>query len=337
MASDEGRMAQLIRLRRKGAVRFNKIFHRINRDRAIAAFKSVGVERGMTVCVHSALSQLGYVVGGPATIIEALMETVGSDGCILMPSFPMSGTIEQYLDEGKPFDVRNSPSRVGMITEIFRRHPDATRSLHPTNPLAGWGRGAEGYLRDHEKSLTPYGHDTPYGRLAKSDDAFILMLETHVHSYLLHLQERSDMPNFYLPETREASYIDWDGNLKTMQTTVMRTKVPYFIAIPPTCGDEPDWAKIQDFTLMFPRKRARRVYRAGYRFRGYPQIHRRREELVELGALNVGRLGKGEIGLLSAKKFVQRYEPELRELIARYRNFYDPERIAARNLPWVEG
>lgn len=333
MASSRGR---LNRLRRRATIEYKRAFHRVGKAKIIAAFRRLGLEQGMTVCVHSALSQLGYVVGGPDTVIDAVMEIVGEEGCILMPSFPMASTIGHYLDQGEPFDVRHTPSRVGQITEIFRRRPGVLRSLHPTNPVAAWGKGAKAFLRDHEKSLTPYGRDTPYGRLADTSGGYILMLETHVHSMLLHLQERADFPNFYLPGTRQASYIDWDGRLGHRQTKVMRTKVPYFVAIPSLSGDKPDWAKIQDFTLMFPKRRERKVRKAGYRFRGYPRIHDRRAELIEAGALRTGRLGKSEIGLLDAKMFVDKYEAELRDLIERFRDFYDPEEIAALNLPWIE-
>ena len=46
----------------------------------LAAFRKLGMQPGMTVMVHTSLSSMGYVCGGAPTVIEALLETVGSEG-----------------------------------------------------------------------------------------------------------------------------------------------------------------------------------------------------------------------------------------------------------------
>ena len=50
------------------------------------AFLSVGLQNGATVMVHTSLGKIGYVCGGAQTVIEALIETVGSGGTIMMPT-----------------------------------------------------------------------------------------------------------------------------------------------------------------------------------------------------------------------------------------------------------
>ena len=325
----------LYTFRRKAAKSFDRLAHRVEPRQLRAALKRIGLKPGVTVCAHSALSRLGYVVGGPDLIIDTLMEMIGPEGCLLMPSYPTGGSTAAFLASGEAFDVRNSPSKVGVITEVFRRRSGVERSLHPTNPLAGWGAGAPDLLRDHEKSRTPYGPATPYGRLADRDDAYILMLDTHIHSYLHHLQERVDFPNLHLPEQETATYIDHSGEKRTMRTKVLRPRVPYYVAIPAVQGHEPDWAILHDFTLLFPQGQARLVRRLGYRFEGYPKILERRATLERGGVLRTARLGKGEVGLLQVKGFTEHIETEFRELIARFRSFYDPERIAALGLPYT--
>lgn len=52
----------------------------------INAFKNVGLEKGQTVIVHTSLSSLGFVCGGAQIVIEALLETVGPEGTIIMPT-----------------------------------------------------------------------------------------------------------------------------------------------------------------------------------------------------------------------------------------------------------
>ncbi|RMD63718.1 MAG: aminoglycoside N(3)-acetyltransferase [Alphaproteobacteria bacterium] len=325
----------LYNLRRTLAKRCDRLLYRIGRREFAAALDKVGLEPGITVCAHSALSRLGYIDGGPDLVIDGLLKRLGDRGCLMMPTFPSGAATVRYLDSGETFDVRTSPSKTGLVTEIFRRRPGVLRSLHPTNPVSACGRGAEDLLKDHDKSPTPYGPATPFGRLAERDDTFILMLDTHVHSYLHHLQERVDFPNLHLPEMRTVSFVDWEGRTRTMRTRVMRPRIPYFIAIPAPRGEAPDWAVLHDFALLFPRSQARTAAQAGYRYRGYLRIVRRRAELEAAGILRTARLGKGEIGLLNVRGFTAHIEPEFRELLARFRDVYDCDRIKALGLPYT--
>ena len=43
----------------------------------ITAFRELGVEKGQSIEVHTSLSSLGFVCGGPQVVIEALLESVG--------------------------------------------------------------------------------------------------------------------------------------------------------------------------------------------------------------------------------------------------------------------
>jgi aminoglycoside N3'-acetyltransferase len=322
-------------LREKVRRPFQKLFFRIDRKTLINSFRRVGLKEGATVCVHSSLGRIGFVVGGPNEVIDALIETVGPNGCVMMPSFPLTSSMAEFIESEQIFDVKNSPSTSGIVTEVFRHRPGVYRSMHPTNSVAAWGQGAKQIIQDHEKSTTPFGHDTPYGRLATLDDGYVLMIETHVKSLLHHLQERVHFPTFFLEKKRDAYYIDWQGAKNKVQTKVMRPRVLYFVAIPSSKGSEPDWAMIQDFALMFPKRREREVRQLGYKFKGYEKLWDRRAELEKSGVLKTTRVGRGEIGLLHIKQFLNILEPELRQLIDEFHPFYKPENIAKMHLPLI--
>jgi len=331
----EGRQRHGLRryLTRQAALQINRAFFAVSTRRVVERLRRLGLDRGHVVCVHAALSRLGYVDGGPRTIVDGLEETVGSAGTILMPSFPTGGSMASYVDSGAVTDIRHSPSKVGALTEAFRQRPGVLRSNHPTNPMAAWGHDAARWVDGHARSETPYGHDTPYGRLARhGDGAFILMMETHVHSFLHHLQERVAFPNLFLPDRRDVHFIDSSGRERTMVTRVMRARIPYFIAIPGPASATPDWVILHDFALMFPRSRERDVRQLGYRFEHYPSLWQRRDALRRAGVLVTGRLGRGDIGLVKVREFLEIVEPELRELLARFAAHYDVEAIARRNL-----
>jgi aminoglycoside 3-N-acetyltransferase len=321
-------------LQRRSRRTWDRLFARVGREAFSRALQRLKVQPGDVICVHSELSQLGHLVGGADMLVDGLMEAVGGSGCVMMPTFPTSGSSLRHLEEGHVFDVRTTPSKVGALTEVFRRRPGVSRSMHPTNPVSAWGEPAEALLRDHERSGTPFGYETPYGRLAEHERGYILMLGVPILSLLHHLQERVDFPNLYMAEPRRASYVDWSGQTHRMETKVILPRIPYFVAVPSRSEGAPDWAILHDYALMFPRAREKAVRRMGYRFDGYPKLYERRGELERAGILRATRLGKCEIGLLQTRQFIRYVEPELRALIARFRDHYDPARLAALKLPY---
>ena len=52
----------------------------------VNTLQEIGLKKGDIVIVHASLSSMGYVCGGAQTVIEALFETVGDEGTIVMPS-----------------------------------------------------------------------------------------------------------------------------------------------------------------------------------------------------------------------------------------------------------
>ena len=297
------------------------------------ALRQAGVEAGAIAAVHSSLSRLGYVEGGAEGMVDHLLTALGPNGTLLMPSFPMNGPMADYLDAGVPFDVRNTPSRSGALTEAFRLTRGVRRSLHPTNPVCATGPAAEALLAHHETSATPFGPETPFGRLAERDDTFIIMMETHVQTFIHHLQERISLPTLYFPGERSAGVIDERGVRREVRTKVTRGYASFFIAVPGPAGQDPEWIEIRDAVVIYPKRRERESRELGYSFAGYPQVWEHRGDLERKGILRVAPLGKGEVGVLHVRPFVEAVELRLAALVERYRHCYDPERLARLGKP----
>lgn len=96
--------------------------------------RDLGLQKGDTVLVHSSAEAMAQTGLSAAQTIRLLEEAILPGGLLLMPSFPFGNDFYGYLRTLQGFDVRRTPSRMGMITEVFRRMPNVWRSLHPTHP-----------------------------------------------------------------------------------------------------------------------------------------------------------------------------------------------------------
>lgn len=133
----------------------------------IEQLKGMGIKPGDSVLVHSAMSRMGYLENGPRTLVDALLEVVGSEGNILMPTSPNPALQLDYVRQHPHFDARNDPSAMGAITEYFRKMPGTVRSLSPTEPVSAYGPLAEWLTEGHRGRPTPYDSYSPFYRLTE--------------------------------------------------------------------------------------------------------------------------------------------------------------------------
>lgn len=108
--------------------------------------------RGERVAVHTSLSSFGTVEGGADTVCQAVMDSVGPDGTVLMPAFTYTETLGAEFEPDS--DARKVPRtaafhpelpvsrEIGAVAEAFRRFPGVMRSNHPTHSFSAWGRDA---------------------------------------------------------------------------------------------------------------------------------------------------------------------------------------------------
>ena len=54
----------------------------VTQSRLVSDLRELGVADGRVVMVHTRMSALGWVIGGTRTVIEALLEVVGSGGTL---------------------------------------------------------------------------------------------------------------------------------------------------------------------------------------------------------------------------------------------------------------
>jgi aminoglycoside 3-N-acetyltransferase len=173
------------------------------RETLAADLRAVGLQPGMVVIVHSSLSSIGWVNGGPVAVMQALLDVITPDGTLVMPAHSGEYSDPSYWqhppvpevwwpiirDTMPAFDPRCTPTRgMGRIAETFRTWPGARRSLHPQDSFAAWGRRAEFITANHalENGL---GDQSPLARVYDLDGDVLLLGVPYGNNTSFHLGE----------------------------------------------------------------------------------------------------------------------------------------------------
>lgn len=293
---------------------------RVRKGDLVALFRDLGLPAAARICIHSRLSGLGYLVDGPASVLEAVLEAVPGS-TILMPTFPFPGSALDWIRSGAVYDPRHTPSASGTLSEALRLFPGAIRSLHPTHPCAAVGPAARELIEGSDNSAEPFGPESAYGRYAASENAWQLLLHTN-HTSIVHwFQERVSMPNLFLPDLHEAKGLDWEGRLQVRRVRVHRPVLPLYLALP-------DYIWLPDFSIAFPAAtRLALEQRLGTRTLG--PVLDRQHELERQGVIRVLKFRNAEIAAVHVPPWADRVCEEMRESFRRYPERYTLEALEA--------
>ncbi|MFI1721080.1 aminoglycoside N(3)-acetyltransferase [Streptomyces sp. NPDC020489] len=157
-----------------------------------ARLRALGVEKGMTLLLHSSLRAVGPVRGGGATVLRALRDALGPEGTLVVPTFTEGNSLTSrtylrmtqgltphqllsYREHMEPFSAASTPSQgMGRLAEEVRVTPGATRSTHPQASFAALGPEAARVTSGHALDCL-LGERSPLGRLYERQ-AHVLLL-----------------------------------------------------------------------------------------------------------------------------------------------------------------
>ncbi|MHA1673630.1 MAG: aminoglycoside N(3)-acetyltransferase [Promethearchaeota archaeon] len=175
----------------------------LTKNMLIEAFRKLGLIEGDDIMVHSALSALGWVVGGPRAVIEALMAVISPEGTICMVGHSADNSEPSHWEyppvpkswwpiirsDMLPYDPQTTPTRgVGKIPEIFRTYPGVLRSSHPQQSFTAWGKNAGNVVASHP--LAPaFGKQSPLNALYEMDAKILLLGSGYGNCTILHYAE----------------------------------------------------------------------------------------------------------------------------------------------------
>lgn len=189
-------------------------------DALLQQLRTLGIQTGDRLVVHSSLAAIGEVAGGAVTVAKALMAAVGEEGMLLMPSFNFHDVPAAREGRIDTYDPMRTPSVVGAISDAFWRLPGVHRSLAASHPVAGWGRGVENLLENHHRTAL-FGADSPLGLLEKAGGKALLIQCPRSNSFY-HVVEMTNHAPCLNPEAQQLPVLFPDGTVRNVPTWIWR-------------------------------------------------------------------------------------------------------------------
>ena len=179
----------------------------ITRSRLVSDLSRLGISSGDTLMLHASVKAVGWIVGGPDTVLRAILDVLGPTGTLMMyikceePLNEIDDWPEDrkkaYLAECPPFDPHRTRAnrRWSILTEYVRTLPGARCSDHPEARVAAVGAKADWITSDHPLQFG-YGAGSPLEKLCDVGGKILLLGPLFDSLTILHYAEHiADVPD----------------------------------------------------------------------------------------------------------------------------------------------
>jgi aminoglycoside 3-N-acetyltransferase len=170
----------------------------------VAELRALGLVAGDVVLLHSSRSRIGFVAGGRQAIVQALLEVIGEQGTLVVPTHTPDNTDPAtwqnppvpepwwpvIRNESPGFDPATTPASrwMGILAETIRTWPGAVRSNHPQVSFAAVGAQAAAVTDGHQLD-DALGDQSPLGVVYRLDGKVLLLGVGYDRNTSLHLAE----------------------------------------------------------------------------------------------------------------------------------------------------
>lgn len=159
-----------------------------------SAWRAAGVAEGDTLLLHSDIKRTlrrilkQRIAITPQLVLESFLAAVGASGTLLLPLFNFD------FAQGVPFDIRTTPSQMGVLSELGRRHAAAVRTGHPIYSFAAIGHQASRFAG--VDNYSGCGADSPFAMLRELNGkiAVLDLPENHSMTFYHHVEQMHQVP-----------------------------------------------------------------------------------------------------------------------------------------------
>ncbi|MBU0506323.1 AAC(3) family N-acetyltransferase [bacterium] len=166
--------------------------------------------------VQSSFDRFYNFDGTAEDVLNVLERIVGDRGTLMMPAHP-----RYNIKTPSFFDVRKTPTRTGLLCELFRRKSGVLRSLHPTHSVCARGPLAKMLVEEHHKDPLSCGLLSPYAKLVEFSGNILGLGLPPGYTTFLHVVEDLDVDAYpkrvYADKIFEFTIMDERGDKFTMK------------------------------------------------------------------------------------------------------------------------
>ncbi len=138
----------------------------IGLNNLVKDLKTIGINEGDTLLVHSSLRSIGFVENGASTVVNALIAALGNEGTLVMPAYSMMGTMYKTCkDKNYVFDLNKTSTVLGAIPSEFLKQEGISRSIHPTHSISSIGKNAKKITGTHHIGNKTFGENSPWAKI----------------------------------------------------------------------------------------------------------------------------------------------------------------------------
>lgn len=144
-------------------------------------FTELGISESQNIIVHSSYKKIKSAFPNitPTEVIRTLQELITPNGSLIMPAFTYC--FKSLEGEQETFDRLNTKSKVGLLSEVFRKSENVIRTSSPTHSFSMWGKITT-EISCANSPQSPLGKGSVLDWFSKNDNSFVLMLGTHFDS-----------------------------------------------------------------------------------------------------------------------------------------------------------
>lgn len=165
-------------------------------DDLVKNWNRCGLEKGDLVLVHSSLKRLLLQlknkfgeIATPKMVYDSLINVLGDEGTLVLPLYNFDFPKTKY------FNFNDTPSQMGLLTEIGRTQIHAVRTGHPIYSFSVVGKLSNEFKGIDNKS--GYGFDSPFSKL----------LELNGKIAVIGLDDQRSMTSYHFVE--EHNFVDY--------------------------------------------------------------------------------------------------------------------------------
>ncbi len=170
-----------------------------------------GVVEGDVLLVHSSIKNLLLILkrefgqlATPLDVYNSLRTAIGTSGTLVLPLFNFD------FPKNKFFDINNTPSQMGALTEIGRLDPQSVRTGHPIYSFSVIGAKSNEFM--NIDNISGYGPDSPFAKIKELGGKIAIIGLSDQHSMTsYHFVEEQNNVGYRYFKDFTGNYIDKNG------------------------------------------------------------------------------------------------------------------------------